>query len=131
VVAAALACGLYSTALAWCVAVIVIYPFCNTMRQLLEHRALDAPPDADFTRVAHGPVNRLFGSDPLSRTFGAAGFNRHLLHHWHPAASYTRFDDLEAFLMATPLRPALDAARTTYPATWRALARRARGARSE
>jgi fatty acid desaturase len=129
VVLAALLAGLPSTALAWCIGVGMVYPFCNTMRQLLEHRALDAPLDADFTRVAHGAVNRLFGSDPVSRSFGAAGFNRHLLHHWHPAASYTRFDDLEAFLLQTPLRPALDAARTSYWATWRALARAARDAR--
>jgi fatty acid desaturase len=127
----ALGLGLYSTAIAWCVAAIVVYPFFNTVRQLLEHRALDAPPDADFTRVAHGPVNRLFGDDALSRSFGAAGFNRHLLHHWHPAASYTRFDDLEAFLLGTPLGATLDASRTTYLATWRALARAARSARRE
>jgi len=128
ILAAALLAGLFSTAFAWCIGVGMVYPFLNTMRQLLEHRALDAPLDADFTRVAHGPVNRLFGSDPISRTFGAAGFNRHLLHHWHPPASYTQFDALEAFLLQTPLRPALDAARTTYWATWRALARAARAA---
>jgi fatty acid desaturase len=129
VVLIALLADLPSTALAWAIAVAMVYPFCNAVRQLLEHRALDAPLDADFSRVAHGAVNRLFGTDPLSRSFGAAGFNRHLLHHWHPAASYTRFDELERFLLQTPLQPALEAARTSYWATWRALARAARGAR--
>jgi hypothetical protein len=46
------------------------------------------------------------------------------LHHWHPTASYTSFDDLEAFLMRTPLAPALDQARTTYATAWRRLAAR-------
>jgi len=33
--------------------------------------------------------DRLFGDDFFSCTFGGAGFNRHLLHHWEPQISYT------------------------------------------
>jgi fatty acid desaturase len=122
----ALLAGLWSTALTWCIAVAMVYPFLSTLRQLLEHRAADAPLGADFTQTVHGPINRLFGNDVLSRWFGAAGFNRHLLHHWHPATSYTRFDDLEAFLAQTPLRSEMAAARVTYWMIWRSLADAAR-----
>jgi fatty acid desaturase len=123
IVAAAVAVGAYSTAVVWVLGAAVFYPFCTAMRQVLEHRSAQATPGTDYRRVAHGPVNRLFGCDRFARTFGAAGFNRHLLHHWYPAASYTCFDEIERFLMRTSLAPQLNAARTTYWATWRQLAR--------
>jgi hypothetical protein len=49
---------------------------------------------------------------------GAAGFNRHLLHHWDPAVSYTQFDAMEKFMMQTQYRAMIEARRTTY---WKAL----------
>lgn len=125
VLAILVALGAWSTALAWVLAIGMIYPFANAMRQLLEHRSASAVAGVDYTRVAHGPVNRLFGTDLFSRTFGPAGFNRHLLHHWYPAASYTTFDELERFWMRSALAPRLDDARTTYWAAWRALTRSA------
>ena len=109
--------GHWSTALGWLTGLVMGYPFWGSLRKILEHRSFDARLDADYAQVAHGPVNRLFGSDVFSRMFGYAGFNRHLLHHWYPQASYTRFDDYEAFLMRTELAAAVNAARTTY---WRA-----------
>lgn len=119
IVAGLLAAGRTATAVAWLVGVGMIYPLCNALRQILEHR----PPDAGAAEGdAVGAVTRLFGDSLLARTFGSAGFNRHLLHHWYPSASYTCFDELEAFLRDTPLAPQLDAARTTYGATWRRLA---------
>lgn len=116
-----LAAGLYSSALTWVIAFAVVYPSLGAMRQLLEHRALEARVETDFRHVEHGPVNRLFGTDLFSRSFGAAGFNRHLLHHWHPSASYTCFDQLESFLRHTELAPFLDGARSTYLGTLREL----------
>jgi len=119
VVAAAVWAGLPGAALAWAMGAGMVYPFCNALRQTLEHR----PDDAGASEGEQvGAANRLFATDPLSRSFGSAGFNRHLLHHWHPTVSYTCFDDLEEFLMRTPLAPALDQARTTYAAAWRRLA---------
>jgi fatty acid desaturase len=114
----AILAGWYATAVAWAVGVAIVYPLCTALRQILEHRPAEA---ADPLAA----VNRMFGRDAFSRSFGAAGFNRHLLHHWHPSASYTCFDELEAFLMRTPLAAQIDAARTTYLATWRRLARAA------
>jgi hypothetical protein len=80
--------------------------------------------------VPHGPVNRLFGNGALSRTFGNAGYNRHLLHHWDPAVSYTRFDEMESFLMSTELAKVINGARATYVGTLLTLMRRAMRSRS-
>jgi fatty acid desaturase len=120
--------GLYASALVWILGAGVFYPFFGSLRQMLEHRSLEARADVDYARVEHGPVNRMFGTGLFARTFGAAGFNRHLLHHWHPAASYTCFDELEGFLAATDLGPEIDAARTTYLETFIRLTSAAVGA---
>jgi fatty acid desaturase len=56
----------------------------------------------------------VFGDGLIARTFGGAGFNRHLLHHWEPGISYTRLPDLEHFLNDTDLRPIMESRKTTY-----------------
>jgi fatty acid desaturase len=114
--------GLWPAVLAWVLGVAVVFPFCSALRQQLEHRSDQAARDVDYARVPHGTVNRMFRSTVLAAAFGSVGFDRHLLHHWEPSVSYTRFDDLEAFLMTTELAPLIDEARTTYLATWRRLA---------
>jgi len=126
VLALALALGVPSMAVAWLVGAVVVYPFLGALRQMLEHRAFDARVGVDYRVVHHGPVNRMFGTDLFSRIVGSAGFNRHLLHHWYPWISYTRFDELETFFMHTPLASQVDAARATYWGTVRALAAAAR-----
>ena len=63
----------------------------------------------------------MFGGDVFSRTFGGAGFNRHLLHHIEPQVSYTRYDALEDWLMNTSIAPALDVRRASYVRTFAAL----------
>lgn len=118
--------GCWMTALTWCVAVVIVFPFLTAIRQIVEHRRIDADCDRDFTAETHGPVNRLFGTGFISRSFGAAGFNRHLLHHWDPRISYTRFDEMESFLLRTAMRPELDSRRTTYWTVIRELLRSAR-----
>lgn len=123
ILTATLAAGFYSAAVAWVFAVIVCFPFFSALRNQLEHRSEDAVPGVDYARTPHGAVNRMFAASPLARAFGSAGFRRHLLHHWDPQTSYSRFDDLEGFLMQTELAPQIDAARTTYLSTWRVLAR--------
>jgi hypothetical protein len=103
-------------ALAWGSAVFLCTPAFARIRQTLEHRDLNADPGADYTQKDHGPVHRMFGTSLFARFFGAAGFNRHLLHHYDPTVSFTRFDDMESFLDATPLKDSIDRARTTYAA---------------
>ena len=108
-------------ALTWGLAMGTTYPFFDVLRQVLEHRRLDVGPEVDLTVTEHGPHNRLFGKDPLSRWFGNAGFHLHLLHHWDPTVSYTRLEDMERILLQTRLRGEIEAARTTYWRTWRGL----------
>jgi fatty acid desaturase len=114
----ALAFRCYSTAIVWLFAVIFLFPFFASIRQILEHRAAPALCDVDFMQELHGPVNRIFGKDPFSIFFGAAGFNRHLLHHWDPTVSYTRFDEMQLFFTETELQPRLKAAKSTYLSTF-------------
>jgi len=108
----------YATAVVWLAAAALIFPFWQTLRQVLEHRAGSAKCSTDFRQVQHGPINRIFEGGFFSRYYGAAGFNRHLLHHWDPTVSYTRFNEMEAFFNCTTLAGELRASRSTYFATF-------------
>ena len=106
-----------AVAVAWVLGSLAFRPMFNAVRQLLEHRSEQADPAADYSAVAHGAVNRLFGKGPMASTLGAAGFNRHLLHHWDPGVSYTRLAELETFLLDTELASSMRARRTSYAVT--------------
>ncbi len=121
ILAALVLLGGWAAALAWVAGVGVVFPFLGALRQLLEHRSLEARGAVDYTQVDHGAYTRMFGTGLVARTFGAAGFNRHLLHHWEPSVSYTCFDALEDIFVGVGMGPALDARRTTYGAAFRAL----------
>ncbi|MGL4396242.1 MAG: fatty acid desaturase [Hyphomicrobium sp.] len=109
--------GGWLAALAWILGVAMFFPFFGALRQLLEHRDDMASSKIDYTRTNHGAYTRMFGSDPLSASFGAAGFNRHLLHHWEPQVSYTNLDSLEDFLLQTDAREIIETRRSSYAAT--------------
>lgn len=113
-------------ALCWALSVACVFPLLATVRTIVEHRRADADCSVDFSEVRHGAVNRLFGTGLVSRYFGAAGFNRHLLHHWDPAISYSRFDEMERFFLTTPLAGEMRASRTRYGAAVRTLMAEAR-----
>ena len=121
ILAALFLTGGWAAALAWAAGVGVVFPFFGALRQLLEHRSLEARGAVDYREVDHGAYTRMFGKSAFARVFGAAGFNRHLLHHWEPSVSYTCFDDLEAVFERVGMGPAMDARRTTYGAAFRAL----------
>jgi fatty acid desaturase len=106
------------TGLAWLIGFFSFYPIFNRIRQTIEHRSYQASDKVDYRFVDHGAENRLFGKDLLSRSFGAAGFNRHLLHHWDPVISYTQFDAMEKFMLQTQYAAMMEEKRTTY---WQAL----------
>ena len=119
VITLALAFGLsFPTAIAWVLGQLLMFPFFAWLRQILEHRSYAASPLVDYHTVEHGPVTRAFYGR-FDRYFGTAGFNRHLLHHWDPKISYSRFDDMERFLLSTPLAEELQQARCTYWQTFR------------
>ncbi|MFP6664394.1 MAG: fatty acid desaturase [Deltaproteobacteria bacterium] len=115
--------GFWTAALAWVLAVAIVFPYLSALRQQLEHRSFEATRADDFATIPHGAINRMFVGSLGARAFGSAGFWRHLLHHWDPSVSYSRYDELERFLMATELAPQVDEARTSYLAVWRALSR--------
>ena len=111
--------GHWQFSLAWAGGVIVFFPFFGALRQLLEHRDLEADASADFTQTNHGRVSRIFMVGWLSNTFGGAGFVRHMLHHWDPQASYTRLRDIEDFLLNTEkCGDIIKRSRTTYSRTF-------------
>jgi fatty acid desaturase len=110
--------GLWGAAAAWLFGVALVFPLLGALRQLLEHRDENALSTLDYSIVDHGAVTRIFGDGLFASTFGAAGFNRHLLHHWEPAVSYTRLKDLEEFLMDTDLRAVIEYRTTTYGRTF-------------
>ena len=98
----------------WIVGLGLVFPLFNALRQLLEHRSENASPTIDYTKTPHGEINRMFGDGFFARTFGGAGFNRHLLHHWEPQISYTRLKELENYLLETPLMESLQQSKTSY-----------------
>ncbi|HEX7938511.1 MAG TPA: fatty acid desaturase [Gemmatimonadaceae bacterium] len=113
--------GQRAVALAWIIGTLSVMPLFVSLRQVLEHRSEGADATADYSRVDHGAVNRLFGEGPIASTLGAAGFNRHMLHHWEPQISYTRLGDVERYLMRTDAAAPLERHRSTYWETFRAL----------
>ena len=92
----------------------MFFPFFGALRQLLEHRHPDAEASIDYSVTPHGEYTRIFGNSGFDCIFGAAGFNRHLLHHWEPQLSYTCLADMEAYLQRTELAPLLAQHKTTY-----------------
>ncbi len=115
VIGSALYTGTFCLAFAWIAGGAIFFPCFGALRNLLEHRPL--PGEVMFDGDDHA-VTRIFGDDAFSTTFGGAGFNRHLLHHWEPQVSYTNLRDLERFLLTTPLRDIMETRRSTY---WRTL----------
>lgn len=109
------------SAIAWVLGVFFVFPFFGWLRQLLEHRSVDASIEIDYRLSDHGAINRMFGNDFFSQTMGGAGFNRHLLHHWDPTISFTNFDQLESFILQSEYKEALESTRTTYLKTFRQL----------
>jgi fatty acid desaturase len=125
IIAILAAIGLWATAAAWLFGVAVMFPLFGALRQLLEHRDENASAMVDYRTTDHGAFTRIFSEGPIANTFGGAGFNRHLLHHWEPTVSYTRLKDLELFLSDTPLRAIIERRKTTYARTFASLFRKA------
>ena len=117
--------GAWPLALAWLIGLGIFAPLFQVIRQTLEHRRESADPLVDYRTTPHGEVNRLFGDGPIASSFGGAGFNRHLLHHWDPQLSYTQLGELERFLLEfdLPVATYLRSRQTTYMKTFRNLFR--------
>jgi fatty acid desaturase len=114
IVVGSIVAGHWPLGLAWLLGFFIWFPFFSTIRQILEHRDFDAARDSDFTRERHGAISRIFGDGMVAGTLGAAGFSRHLLHHWEPQVPYTRLRELEQFLLETEAGPIIRARQETY-----------------
>lgn len=121
IVGLSVAFGQWALVFAWTIGTLSFMPVFVSMRQLLEHRSEAADPAIDYATTDHGAVNRLFGDGPVASTFGGAGFNRHLLHHWEPQISYTRLREVERYLLRTDAADALRKRQSTYWETFWAL----------
>lgn len=108
------ASGYWHVGLVWIIGMGAVFPFFAAFRQVLEHRSFDALSGKDYNAEDHGEIHRMFGDGPIAATMGPAGFNRHLLHHWDPQVSYTRFKEVEIFLNDTFLKEDLKTRQTTY-----------------
>ncbi len=106
---------------AWLIGMFMIFPFFGALRQLLEHRMETADPAVDHFKTGHGAFSRMFGDDVFSATFGGAGFNRHLLHHWEPQISYTNLKELETYFHKTEMSVIINRRRSTYFETFAGL----------
>lgn len=98
-------------AFAWLFSFGIIYPGFEKIRQTLEHKS---------TGIEH-VTNRNFGESFFACYFGAAGFNKHILHHWSPQTHYTLFAEFEKFIMNTELKNIYISANSTYHGTFKIL----------
>lgn len=109
-------CWLFGGAIAvssWLLGVLMWYPFFGALRQLLEHRPIPENSREKPIQTNRGGANYLF-HDWISPSFGAAGFDRHLLHHWDPQISYTNLADVENFLLDSQFGPELKQSTRSY-----------------
>jgi fatty acid desaturase len=106
--------GYWWVSIAWLAGLGTAFPFFGALRQLLEHRGENAEPRTDYFAVNHGAVTRIFEDGPIGSTFGGAGFNRHLIHHWEPQISYTNLREVQDFLSDTAVGNAIMIRKTTY-----------------
>lgn len=100
----------FATTLTYFFGVFSFFPLFGALRQLLEHRPIKS------NNIIG--ISRLFKSGPIGSTFGAAGFNRHLLHHLEPNLSYTNLNELEKYLSQTSFNEVLQQRKTTYFTTF-------------
>jgi fatty acid desaturase len=102
-------------ALTWILAMAIFFPFFATLRQVIEHRDELALKEKDFYSTTRGRVSRLFTNSITSRLFGAAGFNKHMIHHWDPHLPFTALGRAEKFLQQCKrTREIIESSRTTY-----------------
>lgn len=95
--------GSWPLAATWLTGLLIFFPFFASLRQLLEHRDELAAGKKSFYTEEKRKLSRIFEGGALDSFFGAAGFDKHLIHHWDPVLSYTSLKDAELFLLDCPL----------------------------
>ena len=104
------------SSLVYLLSVLILFPTLAKIRQKLEHRDENARADIDYSLVNHGEYNKIFSDSFFSRFFGAAGFNKHYLHHLNPTISYTNFNEFEKYVKKNNenLHNKIISSKTTY-----------------
>lgn len=102
-----------SLVISWIVSVGLFFPLIAALRQLLEHSM-----HVDGVGKTSFPVTRIFDRGFLTFLIGAAGFDRHLLHHWDPGIPACRLSEMERSLSRLGFDEILQARRTSYPAVF-------------
>jgi fatty acid desaturase len=102
-------------AVTWLLAMLAIFPFFATIRQVIEHRNEAALNEKNFYNSKKDRISRLFSDSLLSRLIGSAGFNKHIIHHWDPHLPFTTLTRAEEFLMQCHrTRDIILSSQTTY-----------------
>lgn len=104
----------YALAIAWGLAVGIFFPMLSDLRLILEHRSDSADPNIDYRVQPHGQFTRMFRGGFFTHTFGGAGFDYHLLHHWEPSVPFERLSDLDHFLRDAGLSDYLETRTMSY-----------------
>jgi fatty acid desaturase len=107
--------GHWQFAVSWILSMTIFFPFFATIRQISEHRDELASKERQYYTSPKNKISRIFSDSLLSRMFGAAGFNKHMIHHWDPHIPFTALKQAELFLKeCARSRPILESSRTTY-----------------
>jgi fatty acid desaturase len=113
--------------LIWSVSLLVFAPMLGMLRNLLEHRYVEAVDPVlweIFLNSNQKPVElnqittRTFTQSIFSKLYGSMGFTRHLLHHWDPSISYMNLEKVHDFLLSSEVGELLKKTDSTYTKTF-------------
>ena len=111
----------------WVTCLIVIAPTLGMLRNLLEHRYVEAVDPIlweIFLDNSGKAINvnqittRTFTKSVFSKLYGSMGFTRHLLHHWDPSISYLNLKKIHDFLLSSSVGELIKKTDTTYTKTF-------------
>lgn len=106
---------------------LVIAPLLGMLRNLLEHRYVEAVDpilwemflNSSSKRVEINQVTtRTFTQSIFSKLYGSMGFTHHLVHHWDPSISYKNLEKVHDFLLSSECGELLAKTDTTYTKTF-------------
>ena len=113
--------------LVWSVSLLVVTPMLGMLRNLLEHRYVEAVDpilweifmNSNSKAIEINQVTtRTFTQSIFSKFYGSMGFTRHLLHHWDPSISFMNLGKVHEFLLTSEVGELLKKTDTTYTRTF-------------
>jgi fatty acid desaturase len=113
--------------LVWASCLLVIAPLLGMLRNLLEHRYVEAVDPIlweIFLNTSSKPIEinqittRTFTQSIFSKLYGSMGFTHHLIHHWDPSISYMNLKKVHEFLLSSEVGDLLAKTDSTYTKTF-------------